>query len=75
MARPNHRSSLFTTNEVAKMVQVDPKTLVGWVEQGKLACFRTPGGHRRFQQAEVVRFMDAYGFPIPAKMKPLAAAS
>lgn len=44
---------LLTPGEVAAMFRVDPKTVTRWALQGRLSCIRTPGGHRRFREAEV----------------------
>jgi excisionase family DNA binding protein len=42
--------SLLTPAEVAAILYVDPKTVTRWAKAGKLNCFRTPGGHRRFSE-------------------------
>lgn len=44
---------LLTPSEVAAMFSVDPKTVTRWAKAGKLTAFRTLGGHRRYQEAEV----------------------
>ncbi len=44
---------LLTPAEVATMFRVDPKTVTRWAKAGKLTSIRTPGGHRRFRQAEI----------------------
>lgn len=44
--------------EVARIFRVDPKTVSRWAQQGKIICFRTPGGHRRFPEAEVRKYLD-----------------
>ena len=50
---------LLTPREVAALFRVDPKTLVRWVNAGKLTAIRTPGGTRRFREAEVRALIDA----------------
>lgn len=35
---------LLTSQEVADLFRVDPKTVVRWANQGALAAIRTPGG-------------------------------
>lgn len=37
----------FTTSEVAKLLSVAPDTVLKWVKAGKIASYRTPGGHSR----------------------------
>lgn len=44
---------LLTPAEVAKLFRVDPKTVTRWAASGRLTSIRTPGGHRRFREAEV----------------------
>ena len=43
----------LTTGEVAALFAVTPETVAAWADSGKLASFRTPGGHRRFYRADV----------------------
>ena len=44
---------LLTPGEVAEMFRVDPKTVTRWASGGRIGSIRTPGGHRRFKEAEV----------------------
>ena len=48
----NHER-LLTPGEVALMFRVDPKTVTRWASAGRIGSIRTPGGHRRFREAEV----------------------
>ena len=36
--------------EVAAILQVSPKTISRWAQQGLLPCRRTLGGHRRYPE-------------------------
>ena len=47
------RSQLLTPGEVALMFRVDPKTVTRWASAGRIGSVRTPGGHRRFHEADV----------------------
>ena len=47
------RPELLTPSEVARMFRVDPKTVTRWAQAGKISSVRTPGGHRRYREAEV----------------------
>jgi excisionase family DNA binding protein len=49
---------LLAVGEVAKMLSVDPKTVTRWQSQGKFTEYRTPGGHRRIDQAEVMAYLQ-----------------
>lgn len=52
----------FNTNDVARMLQVDKSTVKRWTDEGKLICFRTPGGHRKFDAEDLYEFVTKYNF-------------
>lgn len=52
---------LMTPGDVAKMFRVDPKTVVRWAEDGKLASIRTLGGVRRFSRQQVQHLLYGGG--------------
>lgn len=64
MARPRQ----YTTHDVARLIQVDPSTVAKWIDADRLVAFRTPGGHRRIRQADLVAFLGKYGIPIPEEL-------
>lgn len=39
--------------EVGQMLQVSPKTVTRWANEGKLPYSRTLGGHRRFPASSI----------------------
>ena len=47
------RERLLSPGEVATLFRVDPKTVTRWAAAGRISSIRTPGGHRRFREAEV----------------------
>jgi excisionase family DNA binding protein len=49
---------LLTPAEVADLFRVDPKTVAIWADQGHLRCTRTPGGHRRYPESDVRRWLE-----------------
>lgn len=53
---------LLTPGEVAALFRVDPKTVTRWAISGKLPSVKTPGGHRRYRQADVTALLTAHGF-------------
>jgi excisionase family DNA binding protein len=62
--KPENR--LLTPAEVAAMLRVDPKTVTRWARGGKLSSIRTPGGHRRYSEAEVRGFLTGWqGVALP----------
>ena len=44
------------------MLEVSPAAIKKWIQQGKLAAFRTPGGHFRILADEFERFQKTHGF-------------
>lgn len=51
-------SDLMTPREVAERFGVEVKTITRWAQAGKLTCFRTLGGHRRYNRAEVEKIIE-----------------
>ena len=49
-----HAGELLTPREAARILGVDPKTLIRWEGEGRLASLRTPGGHRRYARGMVL---------------------
>jgi excisionase family DNA binding protein len=39
--------------EAAALLGVSPKTISRWTRQGKVPCFKTLGGHRRFDRTQI----------------------
>ncbi|MCK9871685.1 BldC family transcriptional regulator [Nocardiopsis dassonvillei] len=48
---------LLTVAEVGDLFRVNPRTVNRWVAQGRIPVVRTPGGHLRFDPAEVRRLL------------------
>jgi len=59
----------FTTFQVAKLLGVSPPAVVNWVNQDLLRAHRTPGGHRRIAQDELVRFAQEHHYPLPPELQ------
>lgn len=49
--------NLLTPKEVAGKFRVDPKTVTRWAAAGRISSIRTPGGHRRFLESEVLALL------------------
>ncbi|MBN1946820.1 MAG: response regulator [Bradymonadales bacterium] len=60
---------ILTTHQVAKLLKVSPSAVISWIDQGRLAAFRTPGGHRRVTVGEVRRFLGTTDMPAPPVVK------
>jgi excisionase family DNA binding protein len=63
---------LLTSHEVGALLQVNPSSVNKWVKEGRIAAFRTPGGHRRIRARDLIEFLDIHHMPIP---RPLVGAS
>ncbi|MQA13692.1 MAG: BldC family transcriptional regulator [Pseudonocardiaceae bacterium] len=59
----DHAERLLTPGEVATLFRVDPKTVTRWASAGRIGSIRTPGGHRRFREAEVRDLLAALTSP------------
>lgn len=53
------QDTLLTPGQVAAMFHVDPKTVTRWAHAGRLGSLRTPGGHRRFRESEVLQLLQS----------------
>lgn len=57
------------TYDIAKICQVAPITVGRWIDEGKLPFFTTGGGHRRVWDEDLVKFLNAHNYPVPADLK------
>jgi excisionase family DNA binding protein len=64
--RPRRAGRGVSANELARFCGVDLKTIHNWTNAGKIPGWRTPGRHLRFRRLDVVDFLRAYGFGLPA---------
>jgi len=46
-------ATFLRSAEVAAILQVSPKTVARWAQQGLLDCQRTLGGHRRYPEPAI----------------------
>lgn len=52
---------LLSVSAAARMLGVSPSSLRAWAAAGRVPHVRTPGGHRRFQRDELVRWLAEHG--------------
>jgi len=53
------------TGEVAQLAGVTRQTVIRWANAGEINPARTVGGNRRYDQAEVRKFLGRLGRPVP----------
>ena len=52
------RQQWMTLGEASRYLGVHYSTLRSWSDDGDIAVFRTPGGHRRFNLNDLRRFLS-----------------
>ena len=61
------RLGTFTTGDVAKLLNIAPRTVSKWIDSGRLHGYRIPGSHgRRVPREALLRFMREHSFPTTA---------
>ncbi len=61
---------VLTTGEAAKYCGVNFRTVIRWIERGKLKAYKLPGrGDHRIQVEDFVVFLQANGMPIPSDLQ------
>ena len=65
MAPSSEEKIVFTTHEVSKLLQVNPRSVINWIEQDLLTSYRTPGGHRRIRREDLLAFLRRHEIPVP----------
>jgi excisionase family DNA binding protein len=58
------QNSYYSTRELAKLFRVDHTTIRRWADSGKLRCFRSPGGHRKFTPKHIAEFISKYHYEV-----------
>jgi excisionase family DNA binding protein len=56
---PNDRRLVFTSSQAALYLGVSLATIRRWTDAGHIACYRTPGGQRRFSRAQLDGFITS----------------
>jgi excisionase family DNA binding protein len=60
--------SYLTSHEVARLLGVSASAVLSWVDRGLIKAHRTPGGHRRVEKTELVRFLRERKMPMPREL-------
>jgi excisionase family DNA binding protein len=59
----------YTTFQISKICKVTHRTVLSWINQGKIKAFKTPGGHSRVREKDLRSFLVEYGIPLPDDMQ------
>lgn len=54
---------VYTTMDLARVCRVSLRTVIRWIDGGRLPSFRTPGGHRRVREGDLKEFLERYNIP------------
>ncbi len=55
----DERRLVFTSSQAASYLGVSLATVRRWTDAGHIACYRTPGGQRRFSRDQLDRFVTS----------------
>lgn len=53
----DERQLVFTSSQAARYLGVSLATIRRWTDAGHIACYRTPGGQRRFSRDQLDGFI------------------
>jgi len=62
------KATNLSTFSIAEMLHVDPGSIANWIDQGLLKAHRTPGGHRRVQVDDLLKFLREHKMPVPSEL-------
>jgi len=64
----NSNKTIYTTHEVSRLLHVNPRSVINWIEQSLLPSYRTPGGHRRIRHDDLLAFLRKHQIPTPSSL-------
>ena len=59
----------LSTFAIAKLLNVDAGSVANWIDKELLKAHRTPGGHRRVEVGNLVRFLQEHNMPVPPDLE------
>lgn len=60
----------LTTGEIAKLCDVNLRTVIRWIDRGALKGFKLPGrGNNRVREEDFIAFLKEHGMPVPAEFQ------
>lgn len=74
-ATPTGRSGRWLSlGPASRLLGIDPDTLRRWADQGRVAAWTTPGGHRRFDRSALERLVSSRERPVGRALASLGAS-
>jgi excisionase family DNA binding protein len=64
---PSEPGGWLTLGNASRILGVDESTLRRWADAGQIRAFRTPGGHRRFAEADVHAILSGQAYRAHAR--------
>ena len=62
---------VLTSGEVARLCNVNFRTVLRWIERGQLAAYKLPGrGDNRIRMEDFLEFVAANQMPVPEEFRP-----
>jgi excisionase family DNA binding protein len=65
------KERLFSTADLGRLLGVSEATVKRWADTGRIGCFRTPGGHRKFRVCDLAVFVEATGYEVTGALAAL----
>src|SRR5438046_5018346 len=62
------KKAIYTTHEVSRLLHVNPRSVINWIDQSLLPSYRTPGGHRRIRRDDLLVFLRKHQIPTPSSL-------
>lgn len=60
----------YTTGDIAKIIGVNFRTVIRWIQRGELKGYKLPGrGDHRVTQDDLLEFMQEHDIPVPVALK------
>lgn len=67
---------VYTTGDVAKLVGVNFRTVIRWIDRGDLEGYKLPGrGDHRVTQSSLLAFIHKHNMPVPDELKTSSESS
>lgn len=65
---------MMTTGEIGRYCGVHLRTVLRWIEQGRLKAFKLPGtrGDNRIPLSEFLAFLKSNNMPLPTELQPVS---